>query len=411
MSPTALRSLVKFGSLRQIALDSPAESADVTDSCLQALATAAPNLTVLHIANAREVTNAGLAYLATLTQLQDLRLGNVNLAIFLQVGDAEPQFPRVRIVVLASTGIGTGIPHVKFTNQGVAMCGSKVMTPTALRSLAELRKRRNILDAPATDADSCMRALATTAPNLTVLRIGSTFDVTSAGLAYLAKLTKLQDLRLGGLHWRVFDPRLAEGLCSWLATLVDLQELALKDCRCLDGGYLRAILEVGALSSLRSLDLTDCRQVDDAYLEVVATIATLRELCLNKCDQVTDAGLRALAPLTALQDLTVSECGGDIPITDSGLLALAPLASLQVLRSNDLQRITDLGLSMLAAQLTKLRALEVHHCADTTHIGHDGLRARGLQIGCHCSSGIEDAAARRATLRRMVHCPVRWPLS
>ena len=238
LSLTELRLLVKFGSLRQIAIDKPSR---VTDSCLRALATAAPNLTVLHITYASDVTSAGLAYLATLTQLQDLRLGNVNLAIFLQVGDAEPQFPRVRIVVLASTGIGTGIPHVKFNDQGVAMCGSKVMTPTALRSLAELRSRRNFLDAPASETDSCMRALAATAPNLTVLRVEDAFDVTSAGLAYLAKLTKLQDLQLDGVNWRGLDPRLAEGLCSWLATLVDLQELALKDCSCLDGGYLRAI--------------------------------------------------------------------------------------------------------------------------------------------------------------------------
>ena len=151
---------------------------------------------------------------------------------------------------------------------------------------------------------------------------------------------------------------------------------------------------------------------------MVATIATLRKLNLYKCQRVTDAGLHALAPLAALQDLTVSGCGGDIPITDSGLRALTPLAALQVLRLDDLRQITDLGLSVLAAQLTELRALDVHGCASTKHVGHEYLRARGLQIGCYCRPGIEQSDLPqeywpfRGTLdQRQSYSRVRWPFS
>ena len=212
--------------------------------------------------------------------------------------------------------------------------------------------------------DLYLGMLATAAPRLTLLAIVLVDGITSAGLASLAPLTMLENLRI--TDFRVISERgpangaLTEGLVSLLPRLTALQYLGVHS------GYfnadaLRALYAARALDSLRSLDFRDCPEgVDDACLVVIARLALLQELRVARCGRITDAGLQVLAPLGALQELGLS---GLPLITDNGLIALAPL--------------------------TALLYVNVCSCDGITQECHDNIRNErpGLLLNCSCCRG------------------------
>ena len=159
----------------------------------------------------------------------------------------------------------------------------------------------------------CLKALADAAPDLTSLEVycDRASDMTSAGLACLAPLKRLQNLHLDCN--RSLPPRpyatLTEGLVRVMPQLTALQHLSVTRCSAIDAAALHTLLAAGVLAPLKSLDLTQCQYVDDACLAVIAQLATLQRLRVGGCTCITDAGLQALAPLTALRYLDVSGYG------------------------------------------------------------------------------------------------------
>jgi hypothetical protein len=221
--------------------------------------------------------------------------------------------------------------------------------------------------------DLYLGMLATAAPRLTSLFIVLSCGITSAGLASLAPLTMLQELRII-VHskGRPADGALTEGLVGLLPQLTALQHLSCHTAD-IDADALRTLYAARTLESLQRLDLRDCEEgVDDACLVVIARLASLQQLRVARCVRITDAGLQALAPLGALQELGLN---GLPLITDEGLKALAPL--------------------------TALRYLNVSCCDGITDECHDTIRNErpGLMLKCSCSHRWRPASCIQTYLR------------
>ena len=114
------------------------------------------------------------------------------------------------------------------------------------------------------DADlAALKGLA----NLKTLGLGGCEKITAAGMAHVANLTALEELRLGG-------------------TKADAAFIA----------------HLKALKRLKKLDLSICRAVDDAAAAQLKHLSQLEALSLEDT-AVTDAGLEHLYGLTKLKHL------------------------------------------------------------------------------------------------------------
>jgi ABC-type transporter Mla MlaB component len=213
--------------------------------------------------------------------------------------------------------------------------------------------------------ESCLAALAIAAPKLIALDVTCerARDITSSGLACLAPLKLLQELRLYYSNERQQGPdhALVDGLVHLMPQLTALRHLSVGSSSAIDAAALEALHAAGALATLQSIDLSGCPYVDDACLAVIAQLANLQALRVHGCTAITDAGLQALAPLGALQELGLN---GLPLITDNGLIALAPLTALQYL------------------SVSWCRGIR-HECHETLRNERPGLRLRCDSSSCH----------------------------
>ncbi|MCD6026275.1 MAG: hypothetical protein K0R08_794 [Solimicrobium sp.] len=152
----------------------------------------------------------------------------------------------------------------------------------------------------------------------------------NADLVHLAKLTKLQSLKLD--RTLITD----QGLGN-LSLLTNLRELGLHCTKITDEG----LVNLAPLINLRALDLY-AANVTDKGLGNLALLINLRHLNLI-ATKVTDEGLENLAQLINLRDLRLM----GTKVTDKGLIKLAPLINLRHLNLS-YTKVTDAGLPDLA---------------------------------------------------------------
>lgn len=115
-----------------------------------------------------------------------------------------------------------------------------------------------------------------------------------------------------------------------------------------------------------TLDLSECKHLTDAGLTHLAPLKkTLKSLSLNANENITDDGLKHLADL----DLEGLYLWGCKEIGDDGLAHLAGMANLRRLSVNDLSKLTDRSMDVIA-RFKQLRFLMIARCPRITPEGH-----------------------------------------
>lgn len=189
--------------------------------------------------------------------------------------------------------------------------------------------------------------------------------VSNAGLANLARLTRLKDLELS-------CPNVGEAGLAHLANLDQLRRLQISQCRItpaalerladlkqlesldlgLEEGVTGPILaSLARLSALQSLKLSGL-EVSDAELAELERLEQLEHLSLFQT-KVSGAAFARLQKLPRLQSLSVAVS----PVTDESLAALAEFPRLKRLALL-FTRVTDAGVARLA-MLERLERLEI----------------------------------------------------
>ena len=256
----------------------------INDATAAALAPLGPTLRHLDL-SATEIGDAGLAVLARFPHLESLHLASTAVSSAGLAG-----LPRaLKKLVLDNTYFeGPGLPP--------------------LPALVEL----DLLGAPVSDPG--LAALAEAAPNLRRLHLAET-DVSSAGLAALARLPRLEHLDLAATD-------IDDAALPHLQPLAQLTFLRLRETRITDKG----LASLSSLSRLQTLDLGRTR-LTNTGLAHLARLNRLTHLNLEYAD-IDDAGLALLTPaLAALRDLNLDSTN----ITDAAAPALARLAALESL--------------------------------------------------------------------------------
>ena len=188
------------------------------------------------------------------------------------------------------------------------------------------------------------------ASRLRVMRLTGT-PISNDGVKHLTKLSQLVALDL-----EVCDHVTDDG-CRWLGKMQQLKVLVLKKAgfeprRITSAG----IANLGNLTRLESLNLYG-NLLDDDSMDVLARLSNLRELDLSLI-AISDAGLARVATLSKLErlELLFSEGFAGPRVTDQGIEMLGRLRRLRSLNLIGAE-ITDAGLQHLSglAQLKTLR--------------------------------------------------------
>jgi Leucine-rich repeat (LRR) protein len=193
-------------------------------------------------------------YLASLDQLQVLRIANVDLN--------EAAFECI-----------VGMPHLEELT--LTRCRLRSSNIADLSQLQQLRK----LDLSGTNVDDNDLAFVRTSTKIEVLNLFLT-DLDDAGLVHLRQLTNLRSLHLGNTH--LSDTGLAE-----LTGLRKLEVLGLGNTAVTSAG----MVHLQQLTELRELYIY-ATKVDDATIETLKPLTKLEVLWLGT--NVTDAGLTSL---------------------------------------------------------------------------------------------------------------------
>jgi Leucine-rich repeat (LRR) protein len=180
-----------------------------------------------------------------------------------------------------------------------------------------------------------------------------TYNIDDKGIALLAGITQLRELRLA--QSRVATPD--------LTPFVHLTSLDLSDCTYFGDKGMK-VLE--RLNELRRLYLRNT-PVTDEGLTYISGLSQLEELDLYGVS-VTDRGLESLRKLTGMRKLNLLGAA----ITDTGINALAGMTHLRELNLYR-SRVTNAGLAKLEA-LRELRALDVRY-TQVSDTGLDSFRA------------------------------------
>ena len=329
-------------------------------------------LRVLTLAFDGKITDAGLPYLAGLTNLQELNLlesgvkgdGFTHLKGLTRLKKLElpnrtyslKQLAPLAVLVnlerfdVASRGdvnekmkILAGMTHLKELNIGGLNLKDASLTP--LRKMTELEKLQLWAGDGVTDSGlSClkgmtrMRSLILSAP------------ITAAGMNHLSEMTDLQVLSIS-------SSRLSNAGFEHLAKMKKLEELDLR-ASSITGPGLAMLRNLPHLHKL-ALSATP---ITDRGLEHLKGLTELEELELSNTN-VTGTGLVHLTDSTKLRELRQ----GEAKMTDAGLAALKPFSQLQVLYLVGAP-ITDAGLAHLKG-LNELRSLTLSKCKGVTDAG------------------------------------------
>ncbi len=230
----------------------------------------------------KHITDAGLANLAGMTELQELSLqargitdaGLVHLAALTDL----------RTLNLSNTGInGAGLVHLKAMSRlREVSLGNSSLNSAGLAHLAGLSELRKI-------------------------HLGNT-EITDAGLEHLKGLRKLERPQASSSIASVTDAGLV-----WLKDLKNLRTLDLR----MTGIKGPGLVHLSGLTALKTLHLPSNQTITDADLAHLKGLTALEELDLDG-NPITDAGLAHLQGLTRLRKLNVNQT----KVSDDGVTAL-----------------------------------------------------------------------------------------
>lgn len=338
----------------------------LTDDALARVSTY-DQLTMLHADGTKRLTDAGLAHLARMPQLEDLDLSEHPGGTITSRGlEALRHLTALRRFAMCwQAGISdAGTAHLAFCDrlERVDLLGSPTGdgTISALRGKAGLRHfktGRNVTDAglallgdfpvfrtwqggtPRYD----LMTFGTTDPNHLVLD----GPFTNSGMASLAKLDGLFGL---GFFWHV--SRLTPDGLAPLAELPNLGALGCMDELCND----TAMRHVAAIPRLRHLQAQGTVATDDGFAALSAS-KTIEHIWGRGCPNLRGRGFSALASMPALQGLAVS-CKF---VDDAALAALPTFPALRWLIPMD---VSDAGFRHVG-RCVSLEKLTCMYCRDT----------------------------------------------
>ncbi|XP_050224907.1 F-box/LRR-repeat protein 3 [Mercurialis annua] len=190
--------------------------------------------------------------------------------------------------------------------------------------------------------------------NLKILSLTCCHSVTDAAISVIAdSCEKLVCLRLESCNMIT-----EKGLEQLGSRCVLLEELDLTDCYGINDKGLECL---SRCSELLSLKLGFCANISDIGLCYIASnCSKLQELDLYRCTGIGDDGVAALSSgCKKLKNLNLSYCN---QITDIGLNYLGCLEELSDLEMRQLDKITSVGLTALAAKCRSLADLDLKHC-------------------------------------------------
>jgi hypothetical protein len=242
--------------------------------------------------------------------------------------------------------------------------------------------------------------------------------VTDAGLRHIAALRELRTLTVGG-------PRISDAGMRSLEGLTELRTLGVSGASSLTGDGLQflrkltrlrmltvtqsgltdaGLAHLAGLSELESLYLTGSAKLTGTGLAHIAGLPRLSKLYLAFCDEMSDAGLAHVGRMTALEELSLTSCK---KITDAGLAHLKGLSQLKMLGLGGCAGITDAGLAHLRG-LTQLEHLLLKNCAGITDAGlvhlHGLTRLEQLRVPLDAGITMDGLAGLRKALPK---CRVR----
>jgi Leucine-rich repeat (LRR) protein len=229
----------------------------VTDKGLEHLR-GHPGLTELCLNNCIEITDEGIGHLPARTNLEVLKLAGCP------------------VTDTALNYIGTIKTLREINLSGCSITDNGLVHLQGLSGLRILRvSKHNDLDAPYGRPAK-----------------GGFGAITDTGLAYLSRLTQLEELELRG--WPAIDNGLAR-----LAGLTELKSLDLTGGSVTDSG----LRHLAPLRKLEGLFLDGCPVTDRGLSKLVMNHPDLKALHLGS-DGITDAGIGHLSRLTRLEELS-----------------------------------------------------------------------------------------------------------
>jgi len=192
-----------------------------------------------------------------------------------------------------------------------------------------------------TVTDAGLALLVKLQPNLRRLDLGYVVGLTHRGFRHLAKLTKLEELKMTAPK---FDDRAAGAISSLPLRKLTIRQSAIT---------ATATKQFATMKRLEHLDLLGSRKLTDNGVAQLAALRSLKTLNVTGAYGVTDSTLRELATLPLISlDLTSFGCAknpSSAKFTDAGLSALATVTTLRRVVIGGASLVTDKGVAELRA--------------------------------------------------------------
>jgi hypothetical protein len=371
--------LAAMPSLKVLWLDTP----NVTDEGLRRLARSR-SLERLCICWLDKITDRGIAYLTAMSQLKGLNAMHLKLLTNATMAHLATM-PNIDDLRLPHGFTDAGINHLANLDHlnylWVNCAGNSPLTDKSLVTISNLHRLEE-LHISGTGFTNEGIELLRNLKNLSTLHIAFWSGLDNETLKLLAGLPKLRDL-----SWSSSDNVTMSGL-SALNNLAGLENLNARDIRQDDGGLdlsglkkirrLRIMMRhhttrvgnkfvttwdayhdsdltsLSGLTNLENLSLTG-PGIGDAGLKHLASLTNLKYLQIGGSTNLTDNGLKHLANMRRLDSLTI----GDSRITERGLAHLYPLKTLHIITIKSTIPVSGKAIARLKTELPHLQALDI----------------------------------------------------
>lgn len=317
-----------------------------------------------------QITNAGLAHLSKLTDLEELDFIWINRITDGGLVHLKPLHSLKKVDFQMSPITDKGLAHLADLKSLESIEGVS-LTDEGMTHLGQFKNLkcldiRSGADSPITDPALQNLTELQFLEELTIGELGiGGKGITDAGMSYIARLTNLKKLHLNTVL--VTNAGLAK-----LAALKSLEDLLLRTPKATASGLSRlnalpnlislyiysfakdkSALDISGLTKLRKLDFAYYCPIGDKDLASIGQLKHLRRLHINSSRTITDAGMVHLAGLTSLTWLSIY---GDHDLTDESLSYLSGMKGLT--RLSICGHFTDEGLTRLE-QLKTLRDINI----------------------------------------------------
>ncbi|KAJ6044134.1 hypothetical protein N7460_005489 [Penicillium canescens] len=218
---------------------------------------------------------------------------------------------------------------------------------------------------------------ATCAPNTTVWKMKSVWDVTaSAILDMCSKAIRIQEVDLSNCR-KVGDTLLAR-IVGWVVPAD--QKPSEGKSSSIKPSIQTAECTVYGCPELKKLTLSYCKHVTDRSMHHIASHAAgrIEEMDLTRCTTITDQGFKywGSAQFTNLRKLCLADC---TYLTDNAIVHLTNAAkNLEELDLTFCCALSDTATEVLALQCSQLKYLNMAFCGSA--ISDPSLRSIGLHL-------------------------------